>query len=177
MANTLTGTISISGQFTYEKDTDLSSAFESFAIGSNDLDAIAAEFTNGTGNEQATHIWADERTLANGADDSLDLAGGLTDVYGATLTFTKIKAILIDIDSPDGTKFLKVGPNNTSNAFVGPWGANAANVYETVYQTMYKVHPFAGWTVAATTGDLLIISNTSTGSVSCTYRIVLVGLA
>jgi hypothetical protein len=170
---TLTFTFQVTGTGSYEKDTDLSSAVESYSIGSNDLDAISHEFTNGTGNNQANTIWSDERTLANGGTDSLDLAGGLTDVFGSTLTFTKIKAILIDIDAPDGTKALRVGPRSVANAFTGPWGD--ASDFITVTRTYYQVEPYSGWTVTAGTGDLLVVNNNS--GVSVTYRIVLLGLA
>jgi hypothetical protein len=61
----------------------------------NSLRALL-EFTNGTGNLQCNAMWHDRRrlTLATGTDD-LDLAGGLEDVFGNTLTFTQIKLLFI----------------------------------------------------------------------------------
>lgn len=171
MANTLTATLEIKGQGTFEKDTDVTSAIESFSIGSNDFDEIKTDWTNGTGSNQANSLWTDERTLANGATDSLDLAGGLTDVYGATITFAVLKCLLIHIDSADGTKALRVGPRSVSNAFTGPWGD--ATDFVTVHKTLYMEEPFTGWTVTAGTGDLLIVNNNS--GVSVTYRILLMG--
>lgn len=173
MPNTLTATLSISGQGTFEKDTDLTSLVESFSIGSNDFDSISTEWTNGTGSVQANSMWTDERTLANGATDSLDLAGGLTDAFGATITFTVLKCILIAIDAPDGTKALRVGPNAVANAFQGPFGAVSANVYLTVMKQLYIEEPYTGWTVTAGSADLLVINNNS--GVSVTYRILLLG--
>ena len=175
MAKTLTATINLTANGTYENDTDLTSLIESFSIGSNDLDAISHEFTNGTGNNQVNTLWSDERTLATLTTDSLDLAGALTDAFGSTLTFTRIKAILIDIDAPDGTKALRVGPRAVANAFQGPWGGVGAEAYSTVHRTFYQVEPYTGWLVTAGTADLLIINNNTAGSV--TYRIVILGLA
>lgn len=171
MANILTATLSISGQGTFEKETDLTSLVESFSIGSNDFDSISTEWTNGTGNNQANSLWTDERTLADTATDSLDLAGGLTDAFGATITFAVLKCILIAIDSPDGTKRLRVGPRSVANAFVGPFGD--ASDFLTIYKQLYIEEPFTGWTVTSGTGDLLIVNNNSGGSV--TYRILLMG--
>lgn len=171
MANTLTATLSISGQGTFEKDTDLTSLIESFSIGSNDFDAITTEWTNGTSSNQANSMWTDERTLATTTTDSLDLAGGLTDAFGATITFAVLKCILIAIDAPDGTKALRVGPRSVANAFIGPWGD--ASDFVTVHKTFYIEEPYTGWTVTAGTGDLLIINNNTASSV--TYRILLLG--
>lgn len=46
--------------------------------------------------------------LAASASENLDLAGGLTDDFGATLTFTAIKEIIIHASSA-----------NTNNVLVG----------------------------------------------------------
>ena len=171
MANIVTATIQLQVNGTFEKETDLTSAIESFATGSNDFDAIKEEYTDGTGSNQIKSLWFDERTLTTTATDSLDLAGGLTDVYGATITFTVLKFILIDIDAPDGTKVLRVGPRSVANAFVGPFGDSSDFV--NVYRTFYISEPYTGWTVTAGTGDLLVINNNTAGSI--TYRIMVGG--
>src|SRR5690349_14906604 len=41
----------------------------------------------GTGNNQANTMFADTRTLTASSSENLDLAGGLTDPLGGTLTF------------------------------------------------------------------------------------------
>jgi hypothetical protein len=174
MANTVTATLQLTGSGTFEKDTDLTSAVEAFSIGSNDFDEIKHEFTNGTGNNQINSIWFDERTIAASGNDDLDLAGGLTDVYGATITFAILKIILIDIDTPDGTKSVLVGPAGVANGFQGPFGGTGATVYLTVKESLYIVEPWTGWTVTAGTGDILRVTNGS-GAASVIYRILLGG--
>src|SRR3954465_110978 len=53
-------------------------------------------FSNGVGANQASNQWHSlARTLGASASEDLDLAGVLTNAFGAVLTFTKIKAIVI----------------------------------------------------------------------------------
>jgi hypothetical protein len=60
---------------------------------------VAAEYTktfaNGALAGQADRIWADTGTLAASANTDLDLAGALTDVFGATVTFARVKALVV----------------------------------------------------------------------------------
>lgn len=51
--------------------------------------------TNGTAANQADLAFVDERTIAAGATDSIDLAGVLTDAFGATITAAEIVALMI----------------------------------------------------------------------------------
>lgn len=174
MANTLTATLQVTGQGLLEKDTDMSAPADPFSIGSNGFDEIKTELTDGTGSGQANSMWLDERTINASSNDDLDLAGGLTNVYGETITFTAIKVLLIAIDSPDGTKSVRLGPANVSNGWQGPWGGTGATVYETIHDWSVKSNKYGGWSVTAGTGDILRITNPS-GSASVTYRILLIG--
>jgi hypothetical protein len=54
----------------------------------------AWKIANGTGAGQADLLFSDQRTLSAGANEDLDLAGVLASVYGATLTFVKLKGVL-----------------------------------------------------------------------------------
>lgn len=143
-----------------------------FSIGSNGFDAINFELTFGTGNDQGNQWWMDERTLANGANDDLDLAGSLTSDFGETITFTTIKLIIIAIDSPDGTKFVSVGPLAQANAWAAMFGDASDGIK--VYNFLINGDTKAGFAVTAGTGDKLRIANSS--GVSVTYRILLVGV-
>lgn len=175
MAQQWGGTFELSGNCVLDNPLDLSTPADRIQIGSGNFDSIVASIakSSGTGSGQANEMWHDERTLTTTSTDSLDLAGGLTNGLGVTVTFTKIKLAIIAIDAPDGTKKLRVGPNNTANAWQGWFGGVGANVYEEVLDWVVHLDFRTGWTVTAGTGDLLIINNPSAGSV--TYRILLVG--
>lgn len=174
MANTLTATCDLTVRGSFEKDTDLTSLIDAFATGSNDFDAITMELTNGTGTGQANSKWEDTRTLAALANDDLDLAGGLTDAFGATITFTKIKLLIITLDAPDGTLKLHVGPQGLANAWSAPFGGAGATVYKIVFQTEVLVWDKYGVAVTAGTGDLLRINNPH-ATLSVTYHIFMIG--
>lgn len=129
---------------------------------------------SGTTAGKADKVFHDQRTLAASASEDLDLAGVLTDVYGASITFAKIKFIAISAAS-----------GNTNNVLVGAASAtqfvgllNAAGVIALrpgmTFAAMAGVLDATGMAVTAGTGDLLKIAN-SAGSTSVTYDIVIVG--
>ena len=66
------------------------------------------DLANGSGAGQANKIWTDRRTLAASASEDLDLAATLTDPFGATITFARIKALLI-----------RAASGNANNVVVG----------------------------------------------------------
>src|SRR5688572_14836683 len=51
--------------------------------------------TSGTGANQADMMWHDTRTLGASASENLDLAGSLTNAFGTTQTFARIKMVLV----------------------------------------------------------------------------------
>ena len=53
------------------------------------------KFDSGTGANQADIVWSDTRTLAASATEDLDLAGVITDAFGATITAAEIVAIMV----------------------------------------------------------------------------------
>lgn len=143
-------------------------------FGRGALPSLDQTFTYGTGSGAVNMWYLARRTLATVTFDLLDLAGGLTDFKGAAITFTKIKRVLLVIIDPDGTKTLRIGPQNQSNPFIGPWsGGSGATVYNTVFRKFDQDQPYAGWTVTAGTGDILPIYNP--GATSVTYLLWLLG--
>lgn len=127
----------------------------------------------GTGSGQANNVWYDQRTLAASATENLDFAGALTNSLGATLTFTKIKALLF-----------KAADGNTNNVLVSRPASNGLVIFsaagdEVVIQPggiFILVAPQAGITVTAATGDLLTVTN-SAGTTGVTYDVCAIGLA
>ena len=77
-------------EWTYEDTLDLSTTRD------DDQLNFLKQLTSGTGSGQVNRKWDDRRRLSQSSGtDLLDLAGGLTDRFGNTLTFTKIKLLFI----------------------------------------------------------------------------------
>ncbi len=131
-----------------------------------------ASMATGTGASQADLLFSDQRTIAASSTEDLDLAGSLTDAIGNTLTFVKIKAIIITVASAN-TNNVTVSPA-TSNGFNGPFNAAADLVAIPPGGSLVATAPVSGWTVTASTGDLLTIANSGSGT-GVTYDVVLIG--
>ncbi len=136
--------------------------------------STAAAFSDGAGANQAQKLFTDQRTLAASANETLDLSGVLQDVFGATLTFTKIKAILVKA-AEGNTNNVVVG-GAASNGWVGPFGATTDTVSVKPGGTVMFVAPDAnGYAVTAGTADQLKVANSGAGT-GVTYDIVIVGV-
>lgn len=126
---------------------------------------------SGTGAQQVDRLFTDRRTLAASATENLDLAGVLSDAFGAALTFAKLKAILVIADSA-----------NTNNVNVIREATNGVPAFLTAGDgvpvlpggVFLWVAPGAGVTVTAGTGDLLTFTNSAAGT-SVTYDVYLLG--
>jgi len=147
--------------------------------GSNDLgtpkmdisEVDVVDLIQGTASGAADLMFSDERTLAASANESLDLAGSLVDPLGATLTFAKIKAIIV-IAAAANTNDVVVGA--AASPFVGPLGGTTPTISVKPGGFFAIAHPGAGWTVTASSADLLKIANSSSGT-GVTYKIILIG--
>jgi hypothetical protein len=134
-----------------------------------------AELADGTSAGQANRIFHDTRVLAASATEDIDLAGVLVDALGGSLTFARIKGLVI-----------AAAAGNTNNVIVG--GASATQFVSWVGAATHTVtvRPGAvlalfagaadavGYVTAAGSTDLLKIANSSSGT-SVTYDIVLLG--
>jgi hypothetical protein len=126
---------------------------------------------SGTAAGQADLFFADTRTLSASGTEDLDLAGGLTDAFGATLTHVEVVGLLIS-----------AAPGNTNNVLVGgaasnAWGAifGAANdVLVLKPGASFFLMCDAGYAVTAGTGDLLKVANSGAGT-GVTYTIAVIG--
>src|SRR4029079_13428288 len=79
-------------------------------------------WTDGTGSGQADLTWTDTRQIAISGTDDLDLAaGGLVSALGVTLTFARVKLIVVTADAGNTNNVVVGGA--ASNQFVGPFGA------------------------------------------------------
>lgn len=134
--------------------------------------SYSQDLASGTGSAAADMIWTDERTITASSNEDLDLAGSLAGAFGNTLTFAKIKAILVIANSANTNDVVVGGAG--SSAFTGPFNANTSTVSIKPGGVFMIGHPGTGWTVTATSGDLLRVANSSSGT-SVTYKIVLIG--
>lgn len=130
-------------------------------------------WASGTGANQADVLWSDTRTINASSSESLDLAGSLTNAFGATVTFAKVKAIIISAASAN-TNNVQVGGAG-SNDFVN-WVANASDIVNVRPGGVFVlVSPDStSYAVTASTGDILKIANSSSGT-SVTYTITIIG--
>lgn len=132
------------------------------------------QLLDGAGAGQANKAWHDQRTLALSSNEDLDLAGSLQDAFGNTITFTKIKAIIVAAAEGNGDDITVGGAS--SNAMVNFVGDATDKI---------KVRPgglfviacgdAAAYAVTAGTGDLLNIANED-GAASATYDIFVIGV-
>lgn len=150
--------------------------------GANDLAAVLAQFseatkreiewTAGTGVGQVDKMFSDTRTLAASATENLDLAGALLDTLGASVTFAKIRLVMVFASSAN-TNDVVVG-GAASNTFVGMFNDATDKIRVKPGGAFVWVAPNDGATVTAGTGDILLVAN-SAGSTSVTYDIVILG--
>lgn len=149
----------------------------------NDLDLAAVsvplqlvrrvDLADGTAAGQADRIFHDRRTLAASASESLDLAGVLVDALGATLTFARVKALVVAA-AAGNTNTVRVG-GAASNAWAS-WADAADNVIAVRPGGLLALAAgdATSYPVTAGTADLLQIANGGSGT-PVTYDIVIIG--
>jgi hypothetical protein len=126
-------------------------------------------FSNGTGANQADLAYLAERTVASNTNDDIDLAGVLTDAFGATVAAAELVALVVVNEPLSGTP-------NTTNLTMG----GATNYVPGFSAALWPISPggvfeiaspgAAGLaTIAAGTADILRIANSS--GASATFQI------
>lgn len=134
--------------------------------------AARYDLTSGTGASQADMLWHDKRTLSASATEDLDLAGVLTNAFGDTQTFARIKMVVVAAAS-----------GNTNNVNVTRPASNGVPLFLAAGDGI-AVRPgglfvavasdATAYAVTAGTGDLLTFTN-SAGSTSVTYDVIVIG--
>ncbi len=130
-------------------------------------------WTSGTGANQVDLMFADQRSISSSSNDDLDLAGVLTDAFGNTLTFARIKAIYIKNVSVDAATEIQI-----DQTVAADWSTlfNGGAIIKLLKGAMiYAEAPDAvAWAVTATSADILRITNNH-GSNTALYDIVILG--
>jgi len=129
-------------------------------------------YTDGAGAGQADLIWSDTRTVSSSATDTLDLAGSLTGALGNTLTFARIKGLVVAA-RPTNTTTLQVARPESNG--VPLLSAQASIPVPPGGLFVWLDRSAAGVAVTADTADRIDIVNGS--GASATYDIVIIGAA
>ena len=161
----LSAIIKVSVNATLTKTADFESASSTIA------QALSVALTDGTGVGQADLIFKDTVTLSASGTADLDLAASLTNIYGATQTFARLKAIIVTADSGNTNNVNVTRPSAGVPLFL----ATSDGIAVRPGGAFVWVAPDAtGAAVTATTADLITFTN-SAGSTSVTYSVTLIG--
>lgn len=135
--------------------------------------SFTASWVSGVLAGQADMVWGDIRTLTASSTEDLDLAGSLVGAFGTTLSFARIKAILVAADAGNTNNVVVGGASATQ--WVGPFGAATHTHSVQPGGCYFAAAPGAtAWPVTAATADLLKIANSAAGT-GVTYSILLIG--
>lgn len=126
---------------------------------------VALALNAGTGAGQFDLAYVEERTVADGADDDLDLAGALSDAFGDTITAAELVLVMVvnrpkSLSDAVNTTDLTIGGG--SNPFVGFVGGTTPTIGPIKPGGVFLVAAgdAAGiGTVTASTADILRITN------------------
>jgi hypothetical protein len=150
----------------------LNSALDLQTRSSNVSTTYSKQFTNGAGANQADRVWTDQRTVAASATDTIDLAGSLSDAFGAALSFARVKAILVQAATGNSNNVNVVRP--ASNGVPLFLAAGDGVPVKPGGLWLWVAPDAAGVAVTAGTGDLLDFVNSGAGS-PVTYDVVIIG--
>lgn len=166
MTTNLKSIITAQVETTYKNLLDLSTPTDSL------LQKVKIQLANGTGANSADLCFHDTRTIAASSNEDLDLAGSLAGPFGASQVFVELRAIMI-----------KAAAGNTNNVRVTRPASNGVPLFLAASDGI-DVPPGGVFlwacpadgkvTVTASTGDLINVANSSSGS-TVTYDVVILG--
>jgi hypothetical protein len=153
----------------------LSSALDLVSPAARLSQRYSTELDDGTAAGMADKVFSDTRTLTASSTENLDLAGSLVDALGATITFARVKAIIIHAAAANTNNVLVGG--DVTNTFFPMFGAETDSL---IIRPGATVALFAGeadavgYAVTAATADLLKITNSGAGT-SVSYDVIIIG--
>jgi hypothetical protein len=129
---------------------------------------------SGTGVGQADKVWCDTRTVTTGATDAIDMAGTLTDSFGAVVTFVKLRAIVAFAALTNTTTLKIQRPAANGTTLFDAAGAIVSGLAAVSFGGLMIAwaDPQAGVAVAAGTTDLITAVNSAGASASYTIAIL-----
>lgn len=127
--------------------------------------------TTGTGANQADKVWSDQITIAASSNSDIDLAGTLTDPFGAALSFARVKLILVTAATTNTNNVVVGGASSTFNTWVS--GTSPAVIVRPGGFLAVGCSDATAYVVTATSADVLRLSNSGAGStVTCDVAII-----
>ncbi len=137
--------------------------------------AYTVDLVDGTSAGQANRIFHDTRTLAASATEDIDLAGVLADAFGTTLTYARVKGLIVAAAAANTNNVIVGGASATQ--FVS-WNGGATHTVTVrpgaVFALFAGAADSTGYVTAAGSTDLLKIANSSSGT-SVTFDLVVLG--
>jgi len=136
---------------------------------------------DGDGADQANQVYQDSASVIADAETSYDLAGTLVDEFGGTITFTKIKGIVL-LNKSTTASVLQIGGGtglDGTNAFDTWITSTAADGSEGVLVRAGGLFVLwapdaTAYAVAAGTGDILVIKEKST--LAAVFELSIIGV-
>ena len=132
---------------------------------------IQLQLSNGTGSGQVSQMFHDTRTLAASATEDLDLAGGLANAFGVSLTFVRLKFLYV-VAAAANTNSVIVSRKATTGIPIFDADGDAITLGPGEF-FMYG-SPTTGKAITATTDDTLTFTN-SAGGTGVDYTVFMVG--
>jgi hypothetical protein len=170
MADTLSVDLKASLTWLFSEGLDLSTVNDNAKL------EYSQSTADGTGADQADKLWHDQRTVNAASNDDLDLTALVNSIFGTnvSISFAKVKAVLIVNASTTAGQLLRVGGAGAGQAFATPFNGSATAVVEVGADScLMLVNKKDGWTVTPTTGDILRVANA--GGSAVTYKIAIIG--
>ena len=128
-------------------------------------------FANGSGANQASGQYTANGTLADEAAVSFDFSGALTDVFGQTITWTKLKLLMISNEGTDSSLKItgNLWENIAGNVSLSQLDINPGSIY---LQTWMDAN---GEAIVGAANDVITLTHASDGDDPITYRIIALG--
>lgn len=120
---------------------------------------------DGTADSQANELYVDYQTINAAASFAVNLFGTLTNFRGQTVNLTKLKGILVVLESPDGIKKFTIGPDGGATPLQAWFSGTAAGNKTEHYHFCFESHQWGGWTVTAG-NDCLYINNPGASAIN-----------
>lgn len=169
MPATLTGNVRVDLQATYQNAVGLAAGIGSIA-GNQLIQAL----TSGVGANQVDKIYSEsQKSIAASGTYDIDLSGSLTDVFGAVISFARVKLIAV-FASLSNTNNVLVGAA-AATQFIGPLGSATDKINVRPGGCALLFAPDAtAWPVVNAASDLLRFTN-SAGTTAVLFDFIIMG--
>lgn len=157
---------------TFDLDAEITNSLDLTTVSAPLRVARQMLLAQGSGAGQADMIWSDQFTISASSTEEIDLAGTLTGPFGTTLTFARIKLVVVAA-APGNTNSVNVVRDSDAGAPLFLAAGDGIAVKPGGLFVWFD--PSAtGAAVTADTGDLINLVNSGSGS-SVTCDIVVAG--